>query len=160
MTLYETTVPGVGRKFELKTPAGVLVVIVHDTGKRDVYHRTDDTTQHLFSVRGQVARQLGGILSGTYYQPTHVDETEIPLGDAFLEWSEIPVSSSLADVRLRDANVWRETGVTVLAVQRGTNTHASPNPTFRLQAGDVVVTLGTREEQAAFGRIVDGDETI
>jgi TrkA domain protein len=159
MTVYETELPGVGRKYELDYDEGRLVVVVHHDGKRDVYRRSPETADatKLFGLTGEQARQLGTVLEGAYFQPVDLDSVEVPLGDAFIEWYELPADAPVTDDSLDEANVWAETGATVLAVQRGDETHPSPDPEFELRGGDVLVALGDRTEQAELERLLTLD---
>jgi TrkA domain protein len=150
MTVYETEVPGVGKKFELEIDGGErLVVLIHHDGKREVYRRPDPDadSEKLFSVAGKQARQLGSIIEGAFFQPVATDEVQVPLGDAFIEWLDLDPGSELAGQTLAEADLRREIGVSVLAVQRDTETYPNPGPDFELVAGDVLVTLGTSDEQ-------------
>ncbi|WP_435175248.1 cation:proton antiporter regulatory subunit [Halorussus sp. AFM4] len=159
MTVYETELPGVGRKYELDRADDRLVVVVHHDGDRDVYRRLPerDETTHLFALRDERARKLGAVLEGAYFQPVELDAVEVPVGDAVIEWYELSADAPLADGRLGDAEVRSETGATVLAVRRDGETHPSPDADFALRPGDCVVALGDREEQAELERLVTGE---
>lgn len=63
-------------------------------------------------------------------------------------------TSPVVDERLDDANIRGGTGVSIIAVQRGTETVSNPEPSFELQVGDVLVAIGTRTEQSAFRSMV------
>jgi len=150
MTVYETDVPGVGKKFELETGGDErLVVLIHHDGKREVYRRPDPDadSEKLFTVSGETARKLGSIIEGAYFQPVETDEVQVPLGDAFIEWLDLEASSELAGQTLGEADLRQETGVSVLAIQRDSETYPNPGPEFELEGGDVLVTLGTSDEQ-------------
>ena len=70
MTVYETEVPGVGKKFELELDGEErLVVLIHHNGKRELYLRPGENqdSQRLFNLSGKRARQLGSILEGAYF---------------------------------------------------------------------------------------------
>jgi len=158
MTVYETEVPGVGHKFELELEGGArLVVILHHDGKREVYCRPDPDadSEKLFALSGTEARQLGSILEGAYFQPIELDEVSVPLGEAIIEWIEVPAGAAVVGQTLADAGVRRETGVSILAIQRGEDTLANPDPGERIEVGDVLVALGTRAEQRALDELVD-----
>ena len=158
MTIYETEVPGVGRKFELDLDGDArLVVIVHHDGKRDVYLRPEEDadSEQLFALSSRQARQLGSVLEGSYFQPVELDEVEVPLGEAFIDWHDVDDGAPLAGETLRDAAVRRRTGVSVLAIQRGEETIPNPDPGATVEAGDVLVTLGSREEQSALADLLD-----
>jgi len=157
MTVYETDIPGVGRKFELETGGGSrIVVLLHHDGRREVFRRPspDADSEKLFDLDARNARQLGSILTGTNFETVDVAELEVPLGEAIIEWWEVGEDSTLAGESLGDAHVRRETGVSVIAVQRGEMTIPNPDSTYRIQPGDVLVTMGTREQQAAFEAMV------
>ncbi|WP_135852240.1 cation:proton antiporter regulatory subunit [Halorussus salinus] len=173
MTVYETELPGVGRKYELELDDDRLVVVVHHDGDRDVYRRAPDAgerppnsggrsstageTTHLFCLRDEQARKLGAVLEGAYFQPVALDSVEVPVGDALIEWYRLPADAPLAGGRLGDANVREATGATLLAVRRDGETHPSPDPDFELLAGDWVVALGARDEQKELKELVTGE---
>ncbi|WP_267640312.1 cation:proton antiporter regulatory subunit [Haloarchaeobius amylolyticus] len=160
MTVYETDVPGVGRKFEVELDGGGrLVVLIHHDGRRELFHRADPEadSSRIASLSGEQARQLGAILGGAYFQPVELQQPEVPLGDAIIEWVTIDADSTLAGQTLEACGVRTETGVSVIAIQRDEETVANPNPDFELQAEDILVALGTREEQQAFRDFVHKD---
>lgn len=160
MTIYETEVPGVGHKFELELDKDERVsVLIHHDGKREIYLRPDENadSQKLLSLTGKRARQLGSILEGAYFQPVEMDEVQVPLGEAIIEWVEIDPSSKLVGQSLRAANIREQTGVSVIAVQRGEETIANPAPDTVIEGDEILVTLGTRDEQRAFSELVNSD---
>ena len=154
MTVYETDLPGVGKKYEMELGGGSrLVTVIHHDGKREVYWQEESNADadRLFTLTDGQARTFGSILDGSQFQPVDLDEVEVPLGEAFIEWIEIHPESSLQTAQIRT-----RTGVSVIAIQRGDETIANPEPTDTIQEGDFVVILGTREEQAAFDELVEG----
>jgi len=157
MTVYETDVPGVGRKFEYELDGDQrLVVLIHHDGKREVFRRpsADADSTKLFELSDKQAREFGTILEGAYFQPVDLESVEVPLGEAVIEWTDLPEESPLAGETLREVDLRRRTGASVLAVQRGEETVANPDPTFELRADDILVTLGTREEHADLDDLV------
>jgi TrkA domain protein len=160
MTVYETEVPGVGHKFELELDGDErLVVLIHHDGKREVYHRPGENadSEKLFSLSGQLARQLGSILEGAHFQPVELDEVRVPVGEAIIEWFDVEPDSRLAGQTLAAADIRDRTGVSVIAIQRGEETVSNPEPTETVAVGDILVTLGTRDEQDDFGTFVEND---
>ncbi|GAA0196548.1 cation:proton antiporter regulatory subunit [Haladaptatus pallidirubidus] len=158
MTIYETEVPGVGHKFELELDDDErLIVLIHHDGKREVYLRLGENqdSQKLFSLTGKRARQLGSILEGAYFQPIEMDEVQVPLGEAIIEWVDIDSSAPLVDQSLRAAHIREQTGVSIIAIQRGEETIANPTPDTTIEADDILVTLGTRDEQQAFSELIN-----
>lgn len=165
MTVYETDVPGVGKKFELETGDGEerLVVVVHHDGTREVYRRPspDADSEKLFTVSGERARQLGSILEGAYFEPVELEAVRAPVGGAVIEWHDVPADSPVVGGTIADAGLARQTAASIVAVQRGEATTSNPEPDFTLAAGDVLVSLGAREEQRALADLLaasdDGD---
>lgn len=162
MTIYETEVPGVGHKFELELDGEErLVVIIHHDGKRELYRRPgpNEDSVKLVSLTGKKARQLGSILEGAYFQPVEMDELNVPLGEAIIEWVEVKDESPLVGQTLAEAAIRQQTGVSVIAIQRGEETLANPNPETKIDAGDILVAIGTREEQVALTELLNATDS-
>lgn len=152
MSIYETDIPGVGRKFELELTGDMrVVVIVHHDGRCELYRRDgpDADGEKILDLTGDQANKLGSILEGAYFEAVDIDALTVPLGDAIIEWIEISEASDIAGTALGESNLRAETGVSVIAVQRGEQTVSNPDPEFEIEAGDLLVSIGTREEQAA-----------
>lgn len=158
MSVYETDIPGVGRKFELELSGDArAVVVVHHDGRCELYHRgsAEADGKKILDLTGEQANKLGSILEGAYFESVDVDALTVPLGDAIIEWIEIDADSTLVGMSLRDANIRTETGASVIAVQRGEETLSNPDPEFEIEAGDLLVAIGTREQQAALKDLVE-----
>ncbi len=157
MTVYESDIPGVGRRFELElTDRKRVVVVYHHDGRCELFRRDgpDDDGKRILDLTSDQASRLGTILEGAYFETVDVDELSVPLGDAIIEWIEVPAGSSLAGASLADADVRAQTGVSVVAIQRDTETIPSPGPEVTLRVGDILVGIGTRKEQAALEALV------
>lgn len=158
MTVYEADVPGVGRKFELELGGDErLIVLIHHNGKREIYLRPGENqdSQKLFGLTGKRARQLGSILEGVYFQPVEMDDIQVPLGEAIIEWIDIDPSAPVVGQSLQDANIREQTGISIIAIQREEETIANPQPSTTIEAADILVSLGTRDEQRAFAELVE-----
>ena len=157
MTVYETDVPGVGKKFEYELDGDDrLVVLIHHDGKREVFRRrsAEADSQKLFELNDQQAREFGTLLEGAYFQPVELESVQVPLGDEIIRWHEVGSDSPLVGRSLSDCSIRQRTGTSVIAVQRGEETVANPPPEFELRAGDVVVALGAREEHATLADLI------
>lgn len=154
MTVYESDLPGVGKKFEVELPdGGRLVIVTHNTGKREVFRRPDpdSDSEKLFELPDGLARQVGTILEGAYFQPIQTDRIETVLGgNTVLEWVDVDADSPLAGQTLQESEVRQRTGVSVIAVQRGEETITSPGGDTTVEAGDTLIVIGTREACRAF----------
>jgi TrkA domain protein len=160
MTVYESELPGVGHQYEIELDTDErLIVIIHHDGRRDLYHRPaeNEDSVPVASLSGKQARQLGSILEGAYFQPVEVDQLEVPLGGAIMEWTTVESDSSLAGQTLRETDIRQRTGVSIIAIQRDNETIANPDPDLTVTPGDVIVSLGTRNEQAMFTQLIHTD---
>lgn len=158
MTVYETDIPGVGRKFELDTGGGSsVVVVVHHDGRCELFRRksNEDDGEKMLDLTGDQANKLGSILEGAYFEAVDVGALSVPLGDAIIEWWELDGDSELVGETLESVGVRQETGVSVIAVQRGEETISNPDPGLELRAGDLLVTVGTRVEQNELEELLD-----
>lgn len=158
MVIYEADVPGVGKRYEVETgDTERLVVVVHHDGKRELFRREhpDADAEKLFEFPSGVSREVVTALQGIDFQPLDLDDVDMPLGNAIMEWVEVPDDSPLAGESIQAAQLRQKTGATVAAIQRGEDTLASPKPGTRLQPGDILVVIGTRAEQKAFESLID-----
>ena len=149
MTVYEADLPGVGKKHEIEIGDGTrLVVVTHNTGKREVYRRegADADATKLFELSDRLARQVGTILEGAYFQPVRSEGLETMLGDEIaIEWVNVVPESPLVGRTLAEARLRQEVGVSVIAIQRGDEVIENPDGETEIRTGDTLVVLGSRE---------------
>jgi TrkA domain protein len=162
MRVYESEVPGVGRKFELElTGETRVVVVVHHDGRCELFRRDgpDADGEKILDLKGEQATRLGSILEGAYFETVDVDSLSVPLGEAIIEWVEVGSASPVAGETLEASAIRRRTGTSIIAIQRGEDTLSNPPPDTTLEVGDLLVAVGTREEQAELAALVEGDRT-
>jgi TrkA domain protein len=160
MRVYETDIPGVGRKFEFELGGDRhVVVVVHHDGRCELYRRDgeDADSEKLLDLTGEQANNLGSILEGAYFESVNVDELTVPLGDAIIEWVEVTEDSPVAAKTLAETDLRNETGASIIAIQRGDETLSNPDPSLELEVGDLLVSVGTREEQNSLLDAVETD---
>lgn len=148
MTVYESDLPGVGKKFEIELDENErLVMVIHNTGKREVFIRKgDEDSEKLFELSDRLARQVGTILEGAYFQPIATDTSETMLDDnSLLEWVKVAEGSDITDKTLEELDFRNETSATVVAVKRESGTESNPGPDTVIVGGDTLIILGTRE---------------
>jgi TrkA domain protein len=159
MRVYESEVPGVGRKFELELTGekSAVVVVVHHDGRCELFRRDgpDADGEKILDLKGEQANRLGSILEGAYFESVDVDSLSVPLGDAIIEWVEVVEDSPVAGKTLGESRIRTETGTSVIAIQRGEETVSNPPPETELEPGDLLVAVGTREEQAELDALVE-----
>jgi len=161
MTVEESDLPGVGKKHVVELDGEELVIVTHNTGKREVFKRPDSDTdsEKLFELSDDLARTVGTILEGAYFQPVEAEKRQTTLpGGILLEWYEVQPGSPLAGETIAGAHIGRRTGVNVVAIERSGQTVDSPGPDTELREGDTLVVTGTNEECDAFERLLAGEE--
>ena len=163
MPISESDLPGVGKKFEVELEDNSrLVIVTHNTGKREVFLKSDADadSERLFEVSDRLARKIGTILEGAYFQPVQAEAVETMLSDeTYLEWYTVTEAAEIAGRSLAEANVRDRTGVSVVAIQRGDELISPPTPETVLEADDTVVVIGDREDCTRFETLLgDGLE--
>lgn len=93
------------------------------------------------------------IRSGNY---TALRNLELPQRHLFdkCEWLpeidmdgfKVSADSIVVEKSIKELQVRKRTGVTVIAVRRGSDVFTNPEPDFRLKAGDIILFTGGREE--------------
>jgi len=163
MAIYESDLPGVGKKFEIELDDETTVVIViHNTGKREVFRRENDSDSvKLFELSDKMARQVGSILEGAYFQPIATDTTETMLGeDSLLEWVKVADSSDITGKTLEELDFRKVTDASVVSIQRDDDTESNPGPDTVIEADDTLIILGTREACRRVESLASGETSI
>lgn len=167
MVIHESDLPGVGKKFEIDLEDETqLIVVIHNTGKRELFLReTEDAdSEKLFELSDRMARQIGTIMEGAYFQPIKDTTVNTVLGEnTLIEWSKVTESAELVGKTIGDAEIRNRTGASIIAIQRGEETLDHPTAETVIEHGDTLVALGEREshrklEYLAGGESVDGDD--
>ncbi len=159
MTIYESDLPGVGKKFEIELEDDDrLIIVIHNTGKREVFRRSDDDdSEKLFELSDRLSRQVGTILEGAYFQPIANDTTETMLSeDTLLEWVNVVEGSELVGRTLEEIDFRNETGTSVVAIKRDDETESNPGAETVIEAGDTLVIIGAREACRAVESLASG----
>jgi TrkA domain protein len=162
MTVYESDLPGVGKKFEIEIDDGdQLVIVTHNTGKREVFRRHgEEDSEKLFELSDRLARQVGTILEGAYFQPVATETTETMLDDDTLfEWVAVADGSELVGETLEEVDFRETTGTSVVAIQRDDETESNPGADTVIRAGDTLVIIGTTDACDRVERLAAGTDT-
>ncbi|MXV62232.1 potassium transporter TrkA [Natronorubrum sp. JWXQ-INN-674] len=160
MPITETDLPGVGKKFEIDLDGGqILVVVTHNTGRRDVFLKPAEgaDSEKLFELSDELARIVGTILEGAYFQPVKTDDRETTLGDGTsIEWFDVPDGSAFAGESLADILADESIEAAIVAVQRGDEVIPASNAERRLRSGDTIIVVGETDSLDRFeSRLVD-----
>jgi TrkA domain protein len=151
MEVHTDELPGIGQRFEIELQDDLqIIVVIHKTGQREVFRRSssEQDAEELLELTDEQARLLGSILIGGFYQPSASKTAKATTGEnTTIEWQTLREPSNLIGQSIEQAAVRDRTGVTIVAVQRGDDVISNPNPEFTFNPGDVLVTIGTLEQQ-------------
>jgi TrkA domain protein len=140
--------PGIGTSFEVRDEEGrSLSAIRRFDGHVELYAgersvaRLDEST----------AEALGAFLSGRYVVPTDLAERMSGvIGGLEFDWMRIPAGAYAAGRTVGELHVRRRTGVTIVAILRGSAPIVDITSDTKLLAGDELVFTGRDQDNAAF----------
>jgi TrkA domain protein len=156
--IHEQELPGIGRRYSVQAEGGELSIVIHHSGRRDVY-LSDDAGRGVPAVAtltDDQARRLGAVMAGAYFQPTLTRQIEAVVGGLLIDWVTIASGSPGAGRSIAQLEVRRRTRMTIVAILRGDDAIVTPEPTEVLQPGDRVVIVGRPEDLDGFVRHVSG----
>ena len=139
--ITETQLPGIGVRHTFTTASGErLAVLSHRTGRREiaVYDRADpDACSTVLHLTPDDTRTLADLLGGS---PVSEAVTGVQrLEGVAIDWIRIRHGgATIGEGRFRT-----RTGASIVALGRGDTTLPAPGPEVMLNAGDVVVGVGT-----------------
>ena len=144
--IRETQLPGVGVRLDFTTSFGDHIgVIVYHGGRRElvVYGVEDpDMCTTVLHMGPDDAHILNEALGGSQVvQVTNSVEQDID--GLSIEWLRISEHSASAGKSIGDGMIRARTGVSIVAVVRGSETIPSPRPEFVFEVDDVAVAVGT-----------------
>jgi TrkA domain protein len=155
----ETSLPGVGVRYDFQTADGTrLGVLVHKTGRREVFvydRRDPDACKYTLDLSVDDARTLAEVL-GTSQVVSRLTAMQQEIEGLTLDWITVSSASTLVGESLRSAAIHTVTGASVVAIVRGEHTMPSPRADERIEAGDVLVSVGTLEGVRALDALARG----
>jgi TrkA domain protein len=148
----EDELPGIGRRYTFGlADDGQICVVVHHTGRRDLYVTADvDEDGAVVSVDDDLARRLGAVIAGSYFTPAAVKRVEAVIGGLLIDWVTVREGSTLAGRSIAEAGVRQATRMTVAAIVRGDESIVSPEPDEVVAVGDQLVVMGRPEDLPGF----------
>lgn len=151
--IKESELPGIGKKFTLGLDSGdKLVVVIHSSGEREVFKFIHDNDEPISvtTLADEEARQLGAILSGTYFQPVVEEEQKLAMKNATMEWIKIPPDSILANKKIEELDIRKKTGVSITTIIRGEVVIPNPPPGEIIKPQDTLIIIGNNEQVKNF----------
>ena len=149
MTMFEETrLPGVGVRHEFVTQSGRRVgVITRHSGRRELLiydDRDPDRAVSTLHLDESDSLALAELLGGSQVITT-LGELQQSVEGLAIDWMAIPENWFAAGHTIADTQLRRRTGVSIVAILRGSQTIPSPEPPQGLEAGDTLVLVGTPE---------------
>lgn len=148
--IRESDLPGIGKKFLIQARSGDrLVIVIHDDGRRELYHFEDDDPEETISqitLEDDEARQIAGIIGGMTYKPKALETIEVTLEDLIIEWARIEPHYKCVGQSIAGLQVRQRTGANVLAIVNKKEQKINPGPDDILTAGSTLVLAGERKQ--------------
>jgi len=161
MRIRETDLPGIGKKYGVILKSGKeLVIIIHNTGKREIYLMEDEEPRCVIELTDEEAKELGFLVAGATYQPVATEKMEIVLQQVVMEWVKVQQNSNFVNKTIAELEIRRKTGVSIIAIEREGKVIPSPDPyKEQIRAGDTLIAVGTRQQMKAFLDLCGGCST-
>ncbi|WP_117594411.1 cation:proton antiporter regulatory subunit [Haloprofundus halophilus] len=157
MRVRETQLPGIGIRYnvEFEDEDGEFVIVLHNDGTRETFWNGDGgvDSDKLFELSESEAQKLAGIFNGTYFQPVGQDLEDV-FDESRVRWIHVASDSPVAGQTIADSNIRSETGVSIIAIQRGGRTLSNPSRDETIHGDDVLVAVGDEDQHAALDRFL------
>lgn len=144
--IQETALPGVGVRYSFTSSGGKrLTVLHHRSGRREVFIEAPDdpdASRQVLDLDERDSRILGELLGGSRVVP-EFQRLEQTIGGLALDWLTVEAGSSAAGRSIGELAVRRSFGVTIVSVLRGDDQLPNPGGEAQLEAGDIVVVIGS-----------------
>ncbi|WP_407271911.1 cation:proton antiporter regulatory subunit [Radiobacillus sp. PE A8.2] len=162
MNISVSQLPGIGQKITLKTAEdSMLVVIVHHTGKRELYFFDDsdsDEADFAMDLTPDETRELGAQLLGATYQPVNADQLKMFKKQIVIDYIKLTEKSSIAFTTLEESAIRNKTGATIIGIVQGDEMVAIPDINRKLMPGDVLMSIGKKDQIASLEALCKGEE--
>jgi TrkA domain protein len=156
----ETELPGVGMKYTFEsTEAGDrLVLVLHADGKREIYlfEKDAESPTSVITLSDEEARKAGAILGGAFFKPEATEALDVVLSKLAVEWYKLSPESPAVGKSIGKMKIRKKTGVSIIAILRGSKCIPNPTPDNMLEEGDMLIVIGTRKHIPDFEELVIG----
>lgn len=148
--MTETWLPGIGRKFDVRTKSGDrMVVVAYHDGRRGLFHMAAEDGEPPISditLDDDEARAVAAIVAGMSYKPKSIEVQEAVLDDdLIIDWLRLDTSGEWVGRTIGELAIRERTGATVIAViEQGRRTVLNPGVEYVFGAGSTVVVVGDR----------------
>jgi TrkA domain protein len=154
MSYNTTQLPGIGTKYEIDTEAGDRVAIVTtQTGRQQLYLLPQKCAEPLsIELTPAESLRIGSILTGAFMLP---DDEGVEIAFSTLHDLRITIrkyrpSEMMIGRSLKDLEVRKKTGASILAVSREGQNIINPPADLVFERNDLVIAFGEHDHLAAF----------
>lgn len=163
MTIRESDLPNIGKKFEVEVQEGnKLVIVVHDDGRRELYHFYHNDYENcasMITLDDNEARNVAAIIGGLAYKPKALETVDVSLGDLIIEWYKIQAGSKCIGKSIGEMQVRKTTGASIIAVmEKGQKKHINPGVDYVFSAESTIVVVGERKHLKVLKNYLFGGE--
>lgn len=146
--IEETSLPGVGLRFDFTAEDGSRIGVVHHkTGRKELFVCTaedPDAAVITLHLSDDESHALSEALGGATVTESLSDLQQQIEGLA-IDWLNVDAGTPYAGKTIGDARIRTRTGVSVVAVIREDQAYPAPGPDFNVGADDTLVVVGTPE---------------
>ncbi|MEW6400049.1 MAG: cation:proton antiporter regulatory subunit [Bacillota bacterium] len=158
-SIRECDLPGIGRKFQIQTRSGdKLVVVVHDDGRREMYHFSPDDPEQSVSVvtlDDEEARAVAGILGGLSYRPRALEDVEMTFDEMVVEWYKVGPGAAAVGKTIGELDLRQSTGATVIGIIEPDHTKKlNPGAEQVIREGSTLLVMGDRRQVEAVKKLI------
>jgi len=146
--IVQTPLPGVGVRYDFRTDEDQRVGVVHHHGgRRELFVCAAEDPDKVVAVLKLDEDEAHTLVDALGVAP--VVESLAHLQQAIeglaIDWITVEPTSALAGRTIGDVRLRTRTGVTIVAIVRGSEHIPAPGPDTALAAGDTLVVIGTSE---------------
>lgn len=139
--------PGVGERLDVADTDGVPVHVV----RRNDGHVEVHTDGVFIDLEPATAQSIGAFVAGHYaISPALADRLADARVALALDWVRLDGADHAAGRTIGELEIRRRTGVSIVAVLRGSIPIVTPDPSLRLEGGDDLVVTGLDDDREAF----------
>jgi len=155
--IEKVDLPGIGTRHDVVTSEGRrLGVITHRTGEREIAMfdpRDPDSCSDSIHLNDDEAIALAEVLGTSLMlgQFAHLGDKSTGL---YTEQIILPANSAFAGKSLGDTKARTRTKSSIVAILRDLDVIASPGPDAGLEAGDIIVAVGTKQGLEALSSLL------